>query len=150
MKTFKHAQTDWKLFLLFPVIPVLFYRILHDNLGNGAAILIGIAIGALCFLLLSKYFTSVVTYKDTYLLLNKGRFKEEIKVNYSDIKAISFSYDKFMNLYIYTADKEVKLPPPLRVDRAEELFQWLSTKNPAIKMKMSGKKRKTTPNPVQP
>lgn len=137
MTKFKYTQADWKSSFLFVGVPFLFYRILQNYIGVVTAMLVGFGIGIILFFLLGRYFISVVEFKETYLLLKNGAFRKDIKVSYSEINRRSFSYDRLLNFYIYTADNTIKLPPPTKLDKAEELFQWLGTKNPAIKMEIT-------------
>jgi len=65
---------------------------------------------------------------------------------YADIQSISFAYNTYLDLWIYTAANKIKFPPPSnKLNKAEELFSWLHTKNPAIKFEItkSGKVQDT-------
>jgi len=70
-------------------------------------------------------------FQDSFLLLIKGLFSKEIKINYAEITRISFAYNRFLDLWIYTAANKIKIPfPSNKFNKAEELFVWLHTKNP--------------------
>jgi len=91
----------------------------------------------LLFIPALKLFETVVTFQDSFLQLKRGLFRKDVKINYADINKITFTYDRLLNLWIYTPDLKVKIPPPSnKLDKAEELFSWLKTKNTAIKVEI--------------
>ena len=127
MSKFKYSQANWKALVLIGVISYALLKILEIYFASGTAMLLGIVIVIILISLLGKYFISVVEFNDTYFVL-KEAFKKEIQVPYSHINKITFFYGRFLNLYVYTTDNKFKLPPPARLQKAEELYNWLGTK----------------------
>jgi len=138
MTKYRFTQNNWRSLLLYLLFPVPVLRILQNYLSSGAAMLIGIALLAVLFILLGKYVDSVVEFKEVFLLFRKGFGCKEVKINYADIKKINFSHDRFLELWIYTAENKIKIPPPSnKLEKAQELFTWLKDQNPAIEIEIS-------------
>jgi len=129
----KFTQVGWMPFILMPVFSNFLLRFFQTYFNTGIAMLISIGLMVLLIILVSKLFLTVVTFKDSFLQLKKGLFRKEIKINYADINKITFTYNRFLDLWIYTADSKIKIPPPSnKLEKAKELFAWLRTKNPGI------------------
>jgi len=123
------------LYLLFPV-PVL--RFLQNYFSSSAAMSIGIALLAVLFIFMGKYLDSVVEFKEIFLLFRKGLGSKEVAIKYADIKKINFSHKRFLELWIYTAENKIKIPPPSnKLGKVQELFTWLKDQNPAIEIEIS-------------
>lgn len=136
MVRYKFTQADWKQVVLFSIIPVLFFRALQNYFSTGWAMLATLVAGLLFVFLLGNLFIAVVEFKDEFLLLKNGFFRKEVKVNYSEINKATFTHDRFLNFYIYTAGNKLKLPTPARLNKAEELFNWLRIQNPAMQVEI--------------
>lgn len=137
MKTsFKFTQADWTSFAFFAFFHIILYNVLRSYFDIGMAMLIGFGVGVSLQFFFRKYFISVVEFKETFLQLEKGLNNQKVEIQYSEISKISFSYNRFLNLQIVTLSGKIELPPPARLEKAEELFQWLVTKNPAIEMEV--------------
>ena len=108
----------------------------HDRFGFGFAVLISLFVGVGITLLFKNIFASVVEFKDTYLRLEKGLFQKPIEVDYSQIDKASFIYNKYMELFIHYGNNKLQIPPPSRIAKVKELFYWLSTNNPSIKVEI--------------
>jgi len=138
MIRYQFSQADWKSFILFPFISTLLLNYLKIYFGFGTAMLITFGIAVIFVVIFRKHLTSVVAFTDSFILLKKGIFKKEVKINYADINRITFAYNRFLDLWIYTADNKFKIPPPSnKLDKAKELFTWLNTKNPAIEIEIT-------------
>ena len=135
MTKFKYSQADWKASILIGVISSSMFPIFGTYFGGIMLMLLSVGSTVIIISLISKYFISVVEFNDTYFVL-KEAFKKEIKVPYSNIIKITFSNDRFLNLFVYTTDYKFKLPPPARLPKAEELFNWLRTKNLDIQVEI--------------
>jgi hypothetical protein len=135
MTKFKYSQADWKPFVLIGVISSSMFPIFKTYFGGIMLMLFSVGYTVIVISLISKYFISVVKFNDTYFVL-KEAFKKEIKVPYSNIIKITFSNDRFLNLFVYTTDHKFKLPPPARLPKAKELFKWLGTKNLDIQVEI--------------
>lgn len=135
MTKFEYSQVDWKALVLIGVVSGALFRFFQTYFGGGILILLGFGFTIILIGLISKYFESVVEFHDTYFVL-KEAFKKEIQVPYSHVNKLTFFYGRFLNLYVYTADNKFKLPPPARLQKAEELFNWLETKNLGIQVEI--------------
>jgi len=121
----KFTQVGWMPFILLPVFSILLLRFVQTYFNTEIAMLISIGLIKLLSIPVSKLFLTVVIFKDSFLQLKKGLFRKEIKINYADINKIAFSYDRFLDLWIYTADSKIKIPPPSnKLEKAKELFTW--------------------------
>ncbi|WP_224998994.1 hypothetical protein [Cesiribacter sp. SM1] len=141
MKTsYKFTKADWKPGIIFTFIGVVCFHVLMSYFSYGMAMLITISVGIgfiISFqILFGKYFNSVVEFKETYIIQKKGLNNQVVKIYYSEIRKISFSYNRFMMLQIVAVGSKIKFPLPTKIDKVEELFQWLATKNPAIEMEI--------------
>lgn len=137
MTRFKYTQTSWHYFVVSSIITGLSFNLLRSYLGMGTAMFIGLGLGLIVSLALSKYFTAVVEFKDSYLLLTKGTSGKNQKIAYADINKITYSTstNRFRHFYIYTAGTKTKLPPP-QFAQAQALFDWLGTQQPALETKI--------------
>ncbi|KAA5548355.1 hypothetical protein [Adhaeribacter rhizoryzae] len=135
MTRFKFSKGNWKTFFLFIILNSLIVSYLQSQFEFGMVALMDAGIITILFLFFRQYFTifdSVVGFQDSFLLLKEGLFKKEVRVNYSEISKMVFTHNKALKLWVYVDNKKVELPSPHRVGKAEELFQWLATKNPQI------------------
>lgn len=132
MTNYRFSQTNWKQLVFFSLFPVLMFFVLKEFVAIGWAMLIAILLGVIVQFLFGRYLASVVEFREDHLLLKAGPLREEVIVNYEDIRKASFRRDRILTFYVFTKDKKIKLPPPPRLEKAEELFQWLRTKNTAM------------------
>ncbi|MDQ3291078.1 MAG: hypothetical protein M3Q05_07285 [Bacteroidota bacterium] len=137
MATFKYTQASLKFSIFTLGITLLTYKALENYLGFGMVMFLSLAVEVIFLTFLSRYFNTVVEFRDSYLLLKKGFFSKEEKIKYSDFRKIAYSNaTRFLKLSLYTNENKIELPPPTRLAQAEELFTWLRTKNPAIEFEI--------------
>ena len=140
MTRFKFAQMHWLKFIFIGFFSSATFRWLQNQVSISLVILLSLAIGILTIFLLDRFFTSVVEFKDSYLLYKRGLLRKDVVVDYAAINKITFTYDRFLDLHIYTEGSKIKLPSPGRLPKVEELFRWLSTQNPSIETEIIRKK----------
>jgi hypothetical protein len=137
MANFKFRQSDWKGHVFFFLVNFVAYRIFLDNFEFISALLLSLTVVVIMLILFWRNFDSVAEFKDSYLLVKKGWFKKAEHISYSDFQKITYSnVTRFLKLILYTNNQKIELPPPVRLAQAEELFAWLRTKNPLIKLEI--------------
>ena len=141
MINFKFTQTDLlKSIFIFVIASNILANLFQMAFSKEIAMLLGNGLGTiLLFWLIKKYFFSSVEFHETYLRLNKDRFRKEVEINYSEINKITFSYKRGLNLFTNTTNTSIRLPSPVRLNKAEELFAWLKTKNPNLEVEITKK-----------
>ena len=133
----KYTQVNWQSFVLIPIISNFLLQFLKNYFEIGMAMLLSIAILLLLMVPVTNLFTTVVTYHESFLHLKKGVFRKDITINYSEINKITFTYNRFLTLWIITDTDKVKIPPPSnKLEEAKQLFKWLSSKNPNIEIEI--------------
>ena len=131
MAPYKFTQINWKLSFIL-IFPVLLFQLMQDYFGFGWAMLLAILIGLVLGFITIKFFKSVVEFRDSYLLVQKGYFGKTEKIPYAELEKLTYSNaTRFIKFNLYTNGIQIELPPPPRFAQAKELFAWLHVKNPA-------------------
>ena len=108
----KFTQTNGMLFVLIPALSIFLLKFVQNYFSAGIAMLICTGLMLLVFIPAVKLFQTVVTFQDSFLQLKRGLFRKDVKINYTDINKITFSYDRFLSLWIYADGYKLKITPP--------------------------------------
>jgi len=140
---FRFSQANWVTVAVFALIPVLVGNILKETLGLFWGYGLGILIGLVAVPILGKFLMSYVEYYESGVIYKPGRlFSKQVKFEYNSISEVRYLYGRFVKLQIGTEQGVVEVPPPVSMEKARELTDFLVLQNPGISVELISKKDK--------